>query len=64
MSTMQPSTASRPATVNTCLTQTGGATGERDRPPQIRSLITPGVASGPILPAWLRKRFQRRHTHT
>jgi hypothetical protein len=32
------------------------------RPLHFRSLITPGVASGPILPVWLTKRFRRKDT--
>jgi hypothetical protein len=40
----------------------GAGRDETDRP-QIRSLITPGVASGPILPESVRKRFRRKEKH-
>jgi hypothetical protein len=62
MRPIKPSTASQPAAADPRLTQANADTDERDRPPEIRSLITPGVASGPILPEWLRKRFRRKET--
>ena len=44
-------------------TQVEADTDERDIP-HFGSVITPGVASGPILPEWLRKRFRRKDAPT
>jgi hypothetical protein len=68
MRPMEHSTASRqPATDRSGVGQhRRQADADTDEPyiPHFRSLITPGVASGPILPEWLRKLFRRTDTHT
>ena len=58
MRPMKPSTADQsPATDPR---QADADANVQDRPPQIRSLITPGVASSPLFPAWLTSRLRRR----
>jgi hypothetical protein len=59
--TSQPGAANRPETIRR-RRRAGEDRHEQD--PQIRSLITPGVASSPILPEWLRKRFRRTDKRT
>jgi len=61
MRAMEHFTASHPPAANPRRTQ---ADADTDEPyiPHFRSLITPGVASGPILPEWLRKFFRRKDT--
>jgi len=57
MRPMKPSAADQPPATDT--RQADVDANAQDRPPQIRSLITPGVASSPILPAWLTSRVKR-----
>jgi len=57
---MEPSTAGQPPVTGPRRADADASV--QDRPPQIRSLITPGVASSPVLPEWLRKRFRRKDT--
>ncbi len=64
---MEHRTANRPGTADRSETGRRRRRAGEDRQegdPQIRSLITPGVASSPILPEWLRKRFRRTDTPT
>jgi hypothetical protein len=56
MRAMEHTTASQPP-----VAQAATDTGKQDRP-QIRSLITPGLAKGPLVPEWLRKFFRRKDT--
>jgi len=61
MSAMEPSTAGQPPAADPLRPQGDADTSQRIRP-QIRSLRVPGVASSPVLPEWLRKRFRRKDT--
>jgi hypothetical protein len=61
MTAMEHSTISTPPAAVARGPQTDDPTDERYIP-HFRSLITPGVASGPLLPEWLRKRFRRKDT--
>ena len=63
---MEHSTTSQPPTANQSeiaqrRTQAAAATDERDRP-HFRSLTMPGLAKGPIFPAWLHRLFRRKDT--
>jgi hypothetical protein len=65
MSAMEPSTASQPpaadrSEIGQHRPQGDADTSQRVRPPQIRSLRVPGVASSPVLPEWLRAYFRNR----
>jgi hypothetical protein len=64
MSPMKYSTVSQPGasdrSVGRLHANAGGETDKRD--PQIRSLITPGLASVPPMPVWLRKLIRRKDT--
>jgi hypothetical protein len=64
MSGMEPTSTNRP-TMDYPRTPDGKYkyTTWDGRPLHFKSVITPGVASGPILPEWLRKRFRRTDTH-
>jgi hypothetical protein len=61
MSYMEHSAANRPPAPDPRRAQIADAdTDEQVRDlPHFRSLITPGLASGPILPEWLRRLFRR-----
>jgi hypothetical protein len=64
MSPMKYLTASQPGasdrSVGRLHANVDGETDKRD--PQIRSLITPGLASVPPMPVWLRKLIRRKDT--
>jgi hypothetical protein len=60
MSAMNPSTVGQPPAAEELRPQGDADTGQRVRPPQIRSLRVPGVASSPVLPEWLRAYFRNR----
>jgi hypothetical protein len=64
MSPMKYSTASQPGASDRSVGRLhANADGETDkRDPQIRSLITPGLASVPHMPVWLRKLIRRKDT--
>ncbi len=62
MSAMEHSTISQPSAADPPRTEASAATNERELP-HFRSLTMPGLAKGPILPAWLRKIFQPTSTH-
>jgi hypothetical protein len=66
MNAMEPSTVGQPPASGPTRTdatntfKTAGAPSDRHFEP----MIVPGIVGrGPILPAWLRKLFQRKHTH-
>jgi hypothetical protein len=64
MSAMEHSTTDRPPGTtpgdrSAAATDTAERTGAR----HFQSLILPGLAKGPILPAWLRRPFRRPDTH-
>jgi hypothetical protein len=61
MTGMEHSTVSTPFAADTRRPQIDAATYERYTP-HFRSLSMPGLAKGPILPAWLRKRLRRKDT--
>jgi hypothetical protein len=58
---MEHSTASQPPAADPRGTQADADTNERDLP-HFRSLTMPGLAKGPIIPAWLHKFFRRTDT--
>jgi hypothetical protein len=58
MKPMEHSTAERSPAGDSLHTQADSDTDEREIP-QIRSLSMPGLAKGPILPAWLRRLLGR-----
>lgn len=64
MSTMKSSTvgqspASEPASTDITADTPAKAYGNRHYKP----LVTPGPLKGPLLPAWLSRRFRRKDTH-
>ena len=68
MRRMERSTADRPGTLDRSKIRQDHTRAEADTDepyiPHFRSVITPGIASGPILPEWLRKRFRRTDKRT
>ena len=68
MRRMERSSAGRPGTADQSKIGQGRTQAEADTDepyvPHFRSVITPGIASGPILPEWLRKRFRRTDKRT
>jgi hypothetical protein len=61
MSAMEHSTIGTPSAAGARRPRIDAATYERYTP-HFRSLTMPGLAKGPILPAWLRKRLRRKDT--
>jgi hypothetical protein len=64
MRLMKDSTDSQPGVTDRSIGRLHAkADGETDKQdPQIRSLITPGLASVPPMPVWLRKLIRRKDT--
>lgn len=61
MSAMEDSAVSTPSAADADRPRFDPTTYEHYTP-HFRSLTMPGLAKGPILPAWLRKRFRRKGT--
>ena len=62
MRPMEHTTTGRQPAAGQRRTPAAGADTDKQDRPQIRSLITPGLAKGPLVPEWLRKFFRRKAT--